>query len=143
MRLIHYTSLEVNPWVHIAPGKNVFREEGEETHPGIYCVPDTKWFRHFWFDRRPQGWRNLMVILEVPDEFVRLSKMGKFLEHGSRYEAIKLKDVSFFCQDDDNAIVIKAEYDPSWVQEVNFCYFDGFQVKEEALDQSFWSEEVK
>ena len=138
MRLIHYTSLEVNPWVHIAPGKNVFREEGEETHPGIYCVADTKWLRHMWFHRRSDGWRYVMVILEVPDEFVRASKMGKLLDVGSRWESVAFKGPDVFCGDDDNAYVITAEYDPSWVQEVNFCYLDGFYVKEEVLMKSFW-----
>lgn len=144
MKLVHYTSLEVNPWVCINPGKNVFAETPETKIPGIYCVAEKDIdLRHMWCTGQ-FGHRELLVVLDVPKEFVKLSIMGKITD-------LDPEVFSRECADDDNSLVIVEEYDPNWVVEVFYCSRVDVRnwqlaksrgvktaVVEEKIDSSFW-----
>jgi hypothetical protein len=144
MKLIHYTSLEVNPWVYINPGNNVFAETPKTKSPGIYCVAEKDIdFRHMWCTGQ-FGHRELLVVLDVPKEFVKLSIMGKITD-------LDPEVFSRECADDDNSLVIVEEYDPNWVAEVFYCSRVDVRnwqlakspgvktaVIEEKIDSSFW-----
>ena len=144
MRLIHYTSLEVNPWVYINPGNNVFAETQETKKPGIYCVAEKDIdLRHMWCTGQ-FGHRELLVVLDVPKEFVKLSIMGKITD-------LDPEVFSRECADDDNSLVIVGDYNPNWVVEVFYCSRVDVRnwqlaksrgvktaVVEDKIDSSFW-----
>ena len=132
VRLVHYMSVQHNPFKGIGNGINTLDWGRGDIAPGIYCVPESKpSLRHMWCTGQ-NGHRDLMVILEVPWEHVKCSKMGRIVD---------LKNVASFaavCDDPDNAYVIVGEFDPQWIKEVYYCYYSDNKVIEEALDESFW-----
>lgn len=134
MRLIHYMSLEHNPFNGIKSGNNVFRNPGDDNNV-IYCIPESLVeLRHMWFRKN----KELMIILDVPVKRLSVSLMGNI--HDFKSVGIRC------CVDDDNAIVINGEFNPSWIKEINYCYWKidnnnkKVVIEERINDKDFWKE---
>ena len=150
IKLIHWMSVEHNPWDKIEGGTNVFYPD--EPKDKIYCVPaplDGDWnqrnrdSRFYW---GPLRHRNLMVILEVPIRLVSMSRMGWISNLGykddpSFNEENFLSSLISSCTNSDNALVVESvEFDVSWIKAAFFVYEDAYGQKVlEELDRDFWT----
>jgi len=131
--LVHYMSLQHNPYNGILPGKCVF----SGTRPGIWAVPFIEEgpysrLKHFWCDGKK---RDLQVILNVPEEFVRYSKMGRI-----QPVPADINTLAGRCTDDDNGAVIIAPFDPSWIVSVKCAYPTKTGYVEEEIPHGFWED---
>lgn len=119
MRVIHYTSWEVNPWKGIQPGKNTLRSQMgyPPDWPGVWVVPDSQEYRHLWYQapsRLVPRSREIMVILDVPEE-----AMLWYIE-GFPTTRYKSSEAHHLASNIDNGLVIKTYLDPEWIKEVFF-----------------------